>query len=191
MNWFKDHIVFVGVILFFASAVYVFCAFALLPFIRQRRDIRACIRRSRDADKERTKKVIRLKAVEKKLDALISPVKNGTKVQKVVMYSNMETGTLVYRVVTSNASETNDDPLCWTLWDYFLLGDTSGYAVSIEYIDSDVVLGKIIEDSEYITIERSGMATTCPGGEPFQVGNLNFGKRSFLYYPNETTSSRY
>lgn len=119
-----------------------------------------------------------------RLDKQVTPARPGMTPTKELLYSNEKTGTVVYRVKTSNTSL----PYKVTeviIWAYFLVGNAEGFTSSGCYVHSEAnfSIGKITEDDKRVTIERSGKQTVHFGIE-IDVENMVFEKADFKPYEN-------
>lgn len=119
-----------------------------------------------------------------KLDGQVVSARPNMTATKELLYSNDETGTVVYRVKTCNASLPHKVTELIT-WAYFLVGNAEGFISSGCYVHSEAnfFIGEITEDGEIVTIERSGRQTVHFGIE-IEVDNLVFKKADFKPYEN-------
>jgi hypothetical protein len=103
----------------------------------------------------------RLEKTIEELGKQVLPARLGMKATNEVLYSNEDTGTVVYHVLTSNS--TLPYPVTEHItWGYFLVGNERGYAESDCYVASEASfrLGKISEDKKSVRIPREGYMTT-------------------------------
>ena len=95
-----------------------------------------------------------------KLDAkVLSGARPNMDVSKRMLYSNEETGTVVYKVLADNSSLIRKLGFGeHIVWGHFLAGNQKGYAESDEYVASEARfrLGEITENDRDIIIPRSG-----------------------------------
>ncbi len=122
-----------------------------------------------------------------KLDGEVRPVRNDMKPSKEMLYSNEETGTVVYRVLTDNT--TLPYPITERIvWGHFLIGNSEGYFESNSYVHSEANfhIGKIHEDENKIVIPRHGYETVHWGLQ-MEVSDLEFKKSEFVPYGQRET----
>lgn len=122
----------------------------------------------------------------KKLDAQIKPPRPNMSLDVEVLYTNKKTGTVVYRIKTSNNSFPRNvfSSVAWTC---FLVGNEHGFAKSARYVhlEADLCVGQIFEDQDMVVIPRFGTQTTHFGIR-VSVDNLIFKKVDFRpYKPNK------
>ena len=97
----------------------------------------------------------------RKLDPLVVPARPNMKAHKETLYQNEETGTVVYKVFTDNA--TLPYPINQRyIWAEYLVGNNEGYSKEGFHVSSEAFFrrGEIIEDKEKIIIPRNGKQTT-------------------------------
>src|SRR3989338_226191 len=96
------------------------------------------------------------------LDTKVWGARPNMDVSKRMLYSNEETGTVIYQVLTDNASLIRKNGFGeHIVWGHFLAGNRKGWNLSSAYIASDARfrLGEITENEEEIRIKRIGTET--------------------------------
>jgi len=124
----------------------------------------------------------KLEKVKAKLKEKAVPTGSNMKTVEEELYENEETGTVVYKVTTSNF--TLPYPVTeYVRWGYFLVGNEDGFMHSYNYVDSEACfkLGEISEDEKFVRIQRSGYETTYFGIKA-PVKDLEFEKSRFQSY---------
>ena len=121
-----------------------------------------------------------------KLDEEATPARPNMTATKELLYSNDNTGIVVYRVKTCNASLPHKVTELIT-WAYFLIGNANGFASSDCYVHSEAnfSIGKITEDDEKVTIPRRG-TKTIHFGIQVEVGDIVVKKSNFKPYENKS-----
>ncbi len=105
-------------------------------------------------------------------------------VSKHLLYSNKDTGTAVYEVLTSNGNIVRQNGCGeYITWSYYLVGDNNGFTDSNLMVQSEarVSLEKITETETKVIIPRSGYQT-IHFGVKIPVENLEFEKNKFKPY---------
>lgn len=120
----------------------------------------------------------------KKLDTIKIGIGENMSVRKNLLYTNEETGTVVYQVFTDNSSLIrklgHGEHI---VWGYFLIGNQSGYAETATYVASEArfKLGQIRENNDELRIERKGTVTIHFGIE-VDVGDIVLEKNRLKPY---------
>lgn len=120
-----------------------------------------------------------------KLDEQVTPARPNMVATKELLYSNDDTGTVVYLTKTCSASLSHKVTEL-TIWAYFLIGNADGFTSSDCYVHSEAnfSIGKITEDDEKVTIPRSGTKTVHFGIQ-VEVGDIVVKKSSLKPYENK------
>jgi len=129
--------------------------------------------------------VKRLKSVETRLSKQVLAARPNMTPTKKLLYSNQETATLVYQVLTSNTTLPYPvgERICWA---YFLVGNDQGFLHSDVYVESEacVIMGEIAENDDTVTIPQEGEKTIYFGYK-LAVKDMVFKKSEFKPYPTE------
>jgi len=127
-------------------------------------------------------KINNLERTVEQLDRQVTPARPGMKATKRILYSNEETGTAVYQVLTDNASLPH--PVTERMvWGYFLVGNPEGYSETGCYLESEayIRIGEISEDRDRVLIPMDGYKTIHFGIQ-VKVSDLEFKKSKFKPY---------
>ena len=119
-----------------------------------------------------------------KLDTKVSGARPNMDVSKKMIYSNEKTGTIVYNILTDNASLIRKLGFGeHIVWGQFLAGNQKEYAESDCYVASEARfrLGQITENDHEVRISRIG-TETIHFGIQCKVGDIVLEKSRFRPY---------
>jgi len=177
-------VLFVVAVFALAVSASVYWTQKIQNHIRNRRAIRAGAREARKAERERIAKMQKMQEIYCKLNAQVFPARPRMKPEKKTLYSNKETGTVVFQIFTSNSTLPGGCVSECFVWAYFLIGNADGFIATDEWLDSEAEIDNhgVSEDSEAVKIHQSGFKVTNFGIR-VPVGNLIFKKVDFKPYP--------
>ena len=117
-----------------------------------------------------------------KLEDKVKAARPSMKPTKKMIYSNEDTGTVVYEVSTDNRS-MDGMVTEWRLWKEYLVGNLEGHAYGGFHLASEAAVGvKGIEENENeVRIRRSGYQTTYFDIK-IEAEDLVFNKEDFKPY---------
>jgi hypothetical protein len=117
-----------------------------------------------------------------KLEDKVRAARPSMKPTKKMIYSNEDTGTVIYEVSTDNRSM---DGLVteWRLWKEYLVGNLEGHSYGGFHLASEASIGvkEVEEDENEVRIRRSGYMSSHFGIR-LEAEDLTFDKEDFKPY---------